>query len=224
VGIAQDARYLTYNLDQPIGPFFFAPASQYDVFPTADNTQGDVGSHFLHDIVIVTKPGASLSVAQVRRAMASVDPNLPVISIRSLREQVASQFSQQRLIARLTSLFGVLSLALASIGLYGITAYNAGRRVNEIGLRMALGANRRHVVALVLRGTFGLIVIGLIIGLPLTFVAGQFLGDQLYGGNPYDPAVTVIAVVALVFSALIASLIPAFRATLISPLEALRVE
>ena len=72
---------------------------------------------------------------------------MPVISIRTLREQVASQFTQQRLIARLTSFFGVLSLVLASIGLYGVTAYNAGRRVNEIGVRMALGANRGHIVA-----------------------------------------------------------------------------
>ena len=89
--------------------------------------------------------------------MASVDPNLPIISIRTLREQVASQFTQQRLIARLTSFFGILSLVLASIGLYGVTAYNAGRRVNEIGVRMALGADRGDVVALVLRGAFGLI-------------------------------------------------------------------
>ena len=83
---------------------------------------------------------------------------MPVISIRTLREQVAGQFTQQRLIARLTSFFGVLSLVLASIGLYGVTAYNAGRRVNEIGVRMALGANRGDVVRLVLRGAFGLIL------------------------------------------------------------------
>ena len=89
--------------------------------------------------------------------MASVDPNLPIISIRTLREQVAGQFTQQRLIARLTSFFGVLSLVLASIGLYGVTAYNAGRRTNEIGVRMALGADRGHVVPLVLRGALALI-------------------------------------------------------------------
>ena len=151
-------------------------------------------------------------------------PNLPVISIRTLREQVAGQFSQQRLIARLTSFFGVLSLVLASIGLYGVTAYNAGRRTSEIGVRMALGANRGDVVALVLRGAFGLILFGLIIGLPLTFAAGRFLGSQLYGMNPYNPVVTLVAVVTLGLSALVASLIPAFRASLISPLEALRAE
>ena len=110
--------------------------------------------------------------------MASVDPNLPVISVRPLNEQVAGQFRQQRLIARLTSFFGVLSLVLASIGLYGVTAYNAGHRINEIGVRMALGANRRDVLTLILRGAFGLILFGLLLGLPLTFAAGRFLGQS----------------------------------------------
>ena len=163
-------------------------------------------------------------LAQVRQAMASVDPGIPIISIRTLREQVASQFTQQRLIARLTSFFGVLSLVLASIGLYGVTAYNAGRRVNEIGVRMALGADRGHIVRLVLRGAFGLILIGLFIGLPLTFAVGRFLGNQLYDMSPYNPVVTLTAVLALGLSALVASLVPAFRASLISPLDALRAE
>ena len=147
---------MTIGLDQPIGPFFFLPAAQHDVSTQGEHSEVDPGTHFLHDIVIVTKPQANLSFAQVRQAMASVDPNLP-ISIRTLKEQVAGQFTQQRLIARLTSFFGILSLVLASIGLYGVTAYNVGRRVNEIGVRMALGANRGQVVTLILRGAFGLI-------------------------------------------------------------------
>jgi ABC-type antimicrobial peptide transport system permease subunit len=178
----------------------------------------------MHDVVVVTRPGAKLSDAAARRAIAAVDPNLPVLFTRTLRDQVAGQFSQQRLIARLTSFFGILSLVLASIGLYGVTAYNAGRRVNEIGVRMALGADRGHLVALVLRGAFGLIVFGLLVGLPLTLAAGRFLGSQLYGMSPYDPVVTVGAVVALGLSALVASFIPALRASLIPPMEALRAE
>ncbi len=156
--------------------------------------------------------------------MALVDPDLPLISIRPLKEQVTGQFKQQRLIARLTSFFGVLSLSLASIGLYGVTAYNIGRRVSEIGVRMALGANRSHIIRLVLRGAFGSILIGLFIGLPLTFAVGRFLGSQLYGLNPYNPQVILVAMVALGLSTLAASLIPAVRASSISPLEALRVE
>jgi predicted permease len=218
VGVAKDARYLTYNPDRLSVPFFFLPEAQ------AEYTHTNLGSLFLHEIVILTRPGASLSIAAVSQAMAAADPNLPIISIRTLREQVANQFTQQRLIARLTSFFGFLSLVLASIGLYGVTAYNAGRRVNEIGVRMALGANRGDIVRLVLRGAFGLILFGLFIGLPLTAAAGRFLGNQLYGMNPYNPVVTLAAVGTLGLSALAASLIPAIRASFISPLEALREE
>ncbi|HEX4807673.1 MAG TPA: ABC transporter permease [Bryobacteraceae bacterium] len=224
VGIAKDARYLTFGLDAPVRPFFSLPEMQHDLSPGAGLMESAPSSHFLSDVVIVTRPSVYLSETRLRQALASVDPNLPVISIRSLKEQVDGQFRQQRLIARLTSFFGVLSLVLASIGLYGATAYNAGRRTSEIGVRIALGADRGDVVGLVLRGAFGLIVFGLLIGLPLTFAAGRFLGNQLYGMNPYNPVVTLIAVVTLGLSALLASLIPALRASSISPVEALRVE
>jgi predicted permease len=224
VGIAKDARYLDFEDDISIGPFFFLPEEQHDFSPKAGSTELFAGSHYLRDIIVVTKPGASPSVAQLRQAMASVDPNLPIISIHTLKEQVSGTFRQQRLIARVTSFFGVLSLVLASIGLYGVTAYNAGRRVSEIGVRMALGANRGQIVALILRGAFGLILVGLLIGLPLALAAGRFLGSQLYGFNPYDPAVVLVAMATLGVSALIASLIPALRASLILPQEALRAE
>ena len=156
--------------------------------------------------------------------MASVDPNLPILAIRTMKEQVGEQFIQQRLIARLTSLFGVLSLVLASIGLYGVIAYNVSRRIGEIGVRMAIGAAQTDIVALVLSGAVPLIVFGLLIGLPLALGAGRFLGSQLYGMSPYNPAVMLGAVLALVLSTLIASLVPALRASLISPLDALRAE
>ncbi len=223
VGVTQDARYLTSNLGKPVTPLFFLPEVQHDFSPQG-GPEVSPGSHFLADIVILTKQGASLSSLQVRRAIALVDPNLPVVSVHTLKEQVDDVFRQQQLIARLTSLFGILSLILASIGLYGVTAYNAGSRVTEIGVRIALGANRGNVIGLVLRGAFALILLGLIVGLPLTVVAGRFLGSQLYGISPYNLAVTSIAVLTLGLSALIASLIPALRASLISPLEALRAE
>jgi len=224
VGVAKDARFLTFRLDKPVSPCFFLPEEQHDFSPTPGAAEVSPSSHYLREILVVTKPGVTVSLPQLRQAMASVDPNLPIIKVRNLSEQVAATFGQQRLIARLTSFFGVLSLVLASIGLYGVTAYNAGRRVSEIGVRMALGANRGQIVALILRGAFKLILFGLLIGLPLTLGAGRFLGSQLYGFNPYDPAVMLVAVVTLGVSALIASLVPALRASSISPLQALRVD
>jgi predicted permease len=223
VGIAKDARYLTFDLDKPLAPFFFQPESQVDLDLKTGLPETD-SSHFLSDIVVVTKPGASISDAQIRRTLASIDPNLPVIFAHSLKAQVADAFRQQRLIARLTSFFGILSLILCCVGLYGVTAYNAGCRTSEIGLRMALGADRSDAVGLILRGAFALIAIGLLLGLPLTFAAGRFLGHQLYGMNPYNPTVISMALAALGLSGLIASLIPALRASSISPLEALRTE
>ncbi len=217
VGVVKDARYLTDNPGQPSAPLFFLPEAQADYTKSA-------GSLFLHDIVILAKPGVILSAAAVRQAMASADPGVPIVSIQTLREKLDLQFTQQRLIARLVSFFGVLSLMLASIGLYGVIAYNAGRRVSEVGVRIALGATRGDVVWLVLKDAIALIVAGLLIGLLLTFVVGRLLGSQLYGMNPYSPAVTLAAIAALGMSALLASIVPAIRASLISPLEALRTE
>ncbi len=224
VGIAKDARYFPGDPGKPVTAMFFLPEAQHDFLAKAGSPEVSGGSHLLNDIVIETKPGAGLSIAQVRDAIAAVDPNLPVSSTRPLKDQVAIQFRQQSVIARLTSLFGILSLILATIGLYGVTAYNAGRRINEIGVRMALGADRSQVVRLILRGAFGLIVIGLLLGLPLTLAVGRFLSSHLYGMNPYDPVVTLAAVLALGFSALIASLVPALRASFILPVDALRAE
>ena len=224
VGVAKDARYVDWDLDKPVGAFFYLPEAQHDLSTTSPPADANPGSHVLRDIVIATRPGAQLSETSVRQAIASVDPALPITSVRPLKEQVAVAFSQQRLIARLTAFFGVLSLVLSSIGLYGVTAFNAGRRINEIGVRVALGATRGQVVRLVVRGAFGLILVGLIIGLPLTYAVGLFLGAQLYGMSPFNPAVVLAAALALAASAALASCVPAFRASLTSPVEALRVE
>ena len=210
VGVAKDARYLNFDLDKPVGPFFFLPEAQHDFRPGSASTDANPGSHFLRDIVIVSRPGASTSFAQIRQAMASVDPNLPIIKMRTLPEQVAGAFRQQRLIAQLTSLFGALALILASIGVYGVMAYNVGSRTSEIGVRMALGADRRDVFRLILRGALGLISLGLLLGIPLALAAGRFLGHQLYGIDQYDPMILALAILVLGSSALAAALIPAY--------------
>jgi predicted permease len=218
VGVAKDARFVVYNLGDPILPYLFLPAAQ------GEYETENLGSLFLHDIVIVTQPGATVSLSRLEQAIATGDPNLPVVSFLSMEDQVAGQLGQPRLIAQLTSLFGILSLALASIGLYGVTAYNTGRRVNEVGVRMALGASRRNVTALVLQGAFTLVVWGFVLGIPVTFAAARLLRGQLYGLNPYDPLVVAKAVAVLAASALVAALVPAVRASWISPSQALRSE
>jgi predicted permease len=224
VGVAKDSRYLPYRLDKPVDAFYFVPESQTTEYARAESTSAEVRSHYLHNIVVRMHPGARLSEALARRVLASVDPNLPVVRVQTLEEQVASTFSQQRLIARLTSLFGILALILASVGIYGITAYNVGSRTNEIGVRVALGADRTNILALVLRGALGLIGFGLVAGVPLTLGACQFLRHQLYGLSQYDPMILSMAALALALSALVAGVIPAFRASSISPMQAVRAE
>jgi ABC-type antimicrobial peptide transport system permease subunit len=121
-------------------------------------------------------------------------------------------------------LFGALALILASVGLYGITSYTVARRTSEIGLRMALGADRGNVVKLVLRGAMLQIAIGLAIGIPVALLGGRYLSSQLYGVKIYDPLSIAIAVLALSTSAALAGFIPARRASSIEPMEALRIE
>jgi predicted permease len=223
VGVAEDARYLNFDFDKPVGPFFYLAEAQHDVVP---KTGGDSnpGSHHLHDIILVTRPGATVSAAAIRQAIVSVDPRLPIESIGTLGEQVSNQFRQQRLIAKLSSFFGMLSLVLASIGLYGVTSYNVGQRTAEIGVCFALGATPAQVAVLVIRRALALVAVGLALGFPLALAAGKFLGSQLYGLNPYDPAATLLAMLTLGFSTLVAAFIPALRASRISPSEALRAE
>jgi len=141
-----------------------------------------------------------------------------------LGEQVSNQFRQQRLIAKLSSFFGMLSLVLASIGLYGVTSYNVGQRTTEIGVCFALGATPAQVAVLVIRRALALVAVGLALGFPVALAAGKFLGSQLYGLKPYDLAATLLAILTLSFSTLIAAFIPALRASRISPSEALRAE
>src|SRR5262249_19744863 len=152
---------------------------------------------------------ASVSEAQIHQTMASVDPNLPVIWIRPLREQVAGVFRQQRLIARFTSLFGILSLVLACIGMYGVTAYHAGSLTRVVGVRKALGARRGSAARLILMSALRMTLARLVLGLPVTLAAGRILETQLYGVNPFSASVTSGAAAAMGLCAFLASLIPA---------------
>lgn len=222
VGVAKDARYLTSDLDKPITPFFFLPEAQHDIDRDSGKERSP-GSHFMQNIVIVEAPGRSVSYAGIRRALASVDPNLPTTSIRTFNQQVDALFRPTELMAHLTSFFGLLAMVLSSIGMYGITAHSAGQRTNEIGLRIALGAERHHAVALLLRGPFVLILIGLALGLPVVLAVARVLQTQAFGGDPHTATVETIAITILALTGFLAALIPAVRAASISPCEALKI-
>ena len=159
---------------------------------------------------------------QVARALAEADPNLAVINMRTLEDQVARTFDQQRAVASLAGLFGGIALVLAAIGLYGVTAYSVARRTSEIGVRMALGADRRRVIGLVLGGAFRRVIVGLLLGLPLAVGTGYLLSAQLYGVKFWDPVALSVATGSLTVAALIASVVPAMRAASLAPMRALR--
>jgi ABC-type antimicrobial peptide transport system permease subunit len=141
-----------------------------------------------------------------------------------MRQQVQLTFDQERAVASLAGLFGVVALLLAAVGLYGVTAYTVAQRTNEIGIRMALGADRGSVVRYVLRGALIRVAIGLALGVPLAIGAGRMIANQLYQISFWDPLALAAAAGALAICALAAALIPATVASSIDPMTALRTE
>ena len=158
------------------------------------------------------------------KTLASVDPNLTIVGVRTLQQQVERSFDRQRAVASLARLFGVVALLLAGVGLYGVTAYTVAQRTGEIGVRMALGADRRRVVALVLRSAFSQVAIGLVLALPLAVGAGRLISAQLYGVSFWDPLALGVAIMSLAACALVAAIVPASRAAGVQPTIALRAE
>ena len=223
VGIVANAKYI--NPRDEAQPMFFRPLSQPMRGLTDPNAvTGENRSLFINSITLRFKRPPQNLDAMVRHTLGDIDPNLTIIDLHSLDYQVNGNFNQERLIARLTALFGLLALVLASVGLYGMTAYAVTRRTSEIGVRMALGADRGNVLLMVLRGAFAPVGLGLALGTPVAFLAGRLLGDQLYGVQSYDPLSMLIAVGALSLAAVVAALIPARRASSIEPMEALRTD
>jgi ABC-type antimicrobial peptide transport system permease subunit len=184
----------------------------------------ELASHFIGGILLVTDMPRGVLEPAVTKALADVDSNLTVGWVRTLEQQVSLVFNQQRAVASLTAVFGVVALLLAAVGLYGVTAYTVARRTNEIGIRMALGADRFRVVNLILSGAFKRVLAGLILGLPLAVGAGRLLAAQLYGVTFWDPLALTVAAGSLAACAFVAALIPASRAALIPPVIALRTE
>jgi predicted permease len=224
VGVVRDAKFAGWGLDQPARPMFYVPLAQTAHYQLDIMKRIELESHFIGGMMLVTDmtPGALEPV--LRRALAEVDPNLTITTVRSMRQQVARSFDQERAVASLAGLFGSIALLLAAVGLYGVTAYTVAQRTAEIGIRMALGADRMRVVSLVLRSAFRRVLIGLVVGVPLAVGAGRLISAQLYGVEFWDPLALTIAAGALGVCAFLAAIIPAGRAAAIQPMTALRSE
>ncbi|HEY6487856.1 MAG: ABC transporter permease [Terracidiphilus sp.] len=224
VGVVRDMRYMTWGYKDPVGPMFWVSEKQTAHYDDPAFSDGERYSHFLYNIVIWAPGDPPGMEERVRKALASVDASLVLNSIDPYSKVVSSDFQQENMIATLTSLFGLLGLVLAAIGLYGVMSYTVEQRTNEIGLRMALGAERKHVVAMVLRGALWQVGIGLGIGIPLAVLAGKLMKDQLFGVVPWDPTMLASATVLLALAALVASLVPVRRAAGVEPMIALRTD
>jgi predicted permease len=206
VGVARDAKYTV--LRGPAPPTVYLSALQ----------QIDGNANFA--VRLAAADGGVLEA--IRAAVREVDPALPVLNLRTQDEQIDRLHAQERLFARLSGLFGLLALALASVGLYGLMSYAVLRRTAEIGVRMALGARRAHVLRMILRESLGLVCAGLVIGLIAASAASRLVSAMLFGLSVTDPVTYGAAASVLAAVALLASLLPAYRASRVDPMTAFR--
>jgi predicted permease len=212
VGICADTHYDSLRNDPP--PTYYV---DYRQLPDLG-----AGANMTYEIRTLGNPDAL--VPSLRRAVQSIDKNLPLIDVRTQQEQIDSTIQQERIFASLTAAFGLLALTLASIGIYGIMAYNVSRRTNEIGIRLALGAQARQILTMVLGETSWLAITGVGVGLGAALLLTRFLKTMLFGLKPSDP-LTMIGAGAMLFAvALLAGFIPARRASRVEPMQALRHE
>jgi len=210
VGVCKDAKYSNVRLEME--PTFYSPYWQ------AKDGLGRA------TFAVRTQMSRATIVPQMKRALESIDPNLPMLDIRTQNEQIAATMQQERVFANLTAAFGVLALVLAAIGIYGILAYSISRRVNEIGIRMALGARAEQVMRMVLGDAGWMAGLGIAAGLGAALAMGKVVTSLLYGLKPWDPVTLSGAAAVLIVVSVVASWIPARRAAGINPMKALRHE
>jgi predicted permease len=208
VGIVRDAKYS--RLSEPAPPTFFMPYTQ---MPSRRMT-----------VEVRTAGDALAMTAAVRAAIHAVEPGLPLMRVRTQEEQIAETIREPRLFAALTAVAGAIGLFLACLGLYGVVSYDARRRTSEIGVRLALGAQRSDVLRLVLRQTMWVVTIGTAVGLVLAASGSRLLGNQLFGVQPFDISAMASATGILVAIAGLAAFLPARRAARLDPTQALRHE
>ena len=224
VGIVRNAKYNDAANTRPPRPMFFVPLAQRVQYSDGLMQTVEDASHFIEGAMLQTNGTIPGLEAQVRHVLSDIDPNFVLLDIMPMREQVDAEFDQQRAVAHMTGLFGILALILAAVGIYGVAAYSVERRTSEIGVRMALGADRGSVTRLVLRGAFLQVLVGLLLGIPIAIGCARLIAAQLYHVKGWDPLVLVGSIFALALCALLASIIPAQRAAAIDPAKALRME
>ncbi len=224
VGVVEDTTYTSVYWKNHA--MYFLPLTQ-----RAGSRQRPRQSHRKRPIHVRRRPGHPDRPARfagfekiVGDTLASINPNLTIVKFQTFQQQIDDRFIEERLIARLTSLFGLLALLLAAIGLYGVTAYTVVRRTPEIGIRMALGAARSRVIAMVMRGAMLQAAAGLAIGIPVAIFCVRYVKSQLYEITSVNVPVMAVAIGVLVLAAAIAGIIPARRAASIDPVRALRIE
>jgi len=212
IGVMADTR--DHDLGVPSRRIYF-PYAHHDTI---------IGPPGSLTIEVRTAGDPSAMVQRVRQEVVAVDPSLPIDDVTPLPTLMKNSIGAERLVAKLASAFGVLALLLAAIGLYGVMTYAITRRTGEIGLRVALGAQRANILNMVLVDALRLVAVGVALGLPLALAATRLLRTQLHGVDPIDPISIGLAVVVLSLSAVVAVLIPALRASRVSPIVALRAE
>ena len=224
IGIVRDAKFAGFGLNKPARPMFYVPLAQNVPYRHPVLNQIELRTHFIGGLMLLTNASPGALEPVLTRILADLEPNLTINSIRSMQQQVDLTFDQERAVASLAELFGIVALLLAAVGLYGVTAYTVAQRTNEIGIRMALGADSLKVIRLVLQGAFRRVAFGLALGLPLAVAAGRLISAQLYAVPFWDPVALMVAAASLTVCAFFATIIPARRAASIAPMEALRIE
>ncbi|MGD0366335.1 MAG: ABC transporter permease [Acidobacteriaceae bacterium] len=223
VGVTEDTQY--WDPNSKIRPIFFLASPQWAKYDDKSEVMFENVSHLEMSAIEIQTAGYVPGLeAQVRRALNQINPNLTMIQFQSFAEQIKDEFLQQEILVQLTSVFGFLALTLAAIGLYGVTAYAVAQRTSEIGIRMALGADRGGILQMVLRSAFLQAAIGLAIGMPAAILGGRYMASLLYNVRTWDPVVLVATTVILAIAAFLAAVIPAQRAASVEPMTALRIE
>ena len=207
VGVVKDARQR--DLREQTGPMAYMPLYQ-----------SAVPSGVTFEIRTAANPAATATAAL--HTITQIDGRVPVFNVRTLGEQVDDSLLKERLVASLSTLFGILAVLLACIGLYGLMTYAVNRRTNEIGIRMALGAERRQIARMILRETLLLVTTGLAIGIPVSFAASRLIRSELYGLQPGDPITISATSLLMAAVAALAAYLPARRASRVDPMIALR--